>query len=169
MAEAAETRRRRLRTRLLWALAAVAAVVVFMVAGVRATGDRSPMMIGISALAGAIVVGSVGLHRVLRRRIGGMTAVLGMSLLGGAFFLALAAAAPQCPDSAAVGRCTGGELANWGMVGMLLPLTGAAMLGAPMMLGRTGLRVLRLLVRIWKGQPLRSTGTAPKSSTRSAR
>jgi hypothetical protein len=136
---------------LLTGSASVAGVAAFAAVGIKSAGVYTPYVVAMSVLSGLVLVGSFWAHARLRRRIGAVTAVLAMALIGGALFLAAAALTPQCFDSAAVGRCTGPELANWGMVGMLVPVAAAVLLGVPVVIGRSGYRFTRFLARTWKG------------------
>jgi len=86
-------------------------------------------------------------HARLKTVFGSFTAVLVLCLLLGAVVLGLAALSPQCPATTSGGRCSGAQLATWGLNGMVLPLMAAVLIGIPIRFAHAGRKVGALAAR----------------------
>lgn len=100
--------------------------------------------------SGLLIVAGVFAHRRLKRALGWLTAVAALALLSGAVMLTGAALSPSCPGSSAPGRCSTGELATWGMNGLLVPLAATAFIGFPILGFKTSRGVGRAIYRLWQ-------------------
>lgn len=104
----------------------------------------------VGVLTGLSIVVAFAAHRTVAPHLGRLTTIAALALLSSAAFAAWTALAPQCPDTTVPGRCTGPEIANWAMIGAILPLT-YTFLGMFIFLAVRLGRVARVVARrVWQ-------------------
>lgn len=71
---------------------------------------------------GVVLVGSDVLYRTLKARLGRLTSFAALCLAWAGLWTALAASSSTCMTSTRTTACTGSELWQWSLVGLLFPL-----------------------------------------------
>lgn len=96
------------------------------------------------AIAGALVGSMTYAWRRWRMKVGGVTAVVAVSIVAAALAVVFAQVSPSCPGViGATSRCTTSETGTWALVGLLTPVTAALVVGPILITLRFGSKIVR--------------------------